>query len=530
MTFYLCHQSLRADALYLVSRILDSIPHNTFPNNITQTYNMPHITALATFAQKRSELWKLDKREKLPLLDILCTLRDRRASDPHDKIYSALGLATDMKLPIEVDYNKPFSEMLRDVAVSCLHETSHNLRFLSHAGLEGTDYMAATWIPDWLHSTLLTPFPKVAYRLGFGDARELFDACAVNHQVWKQADYAKLRPSVDGDTLRAHGILVDFVRSTSVVAGSPNDIHDIENLWRMGNMHKSYKPTGETLEEAYLRTLVADLKMKDGRVIGRGGSMYWRQKPKTLLPLDHSDIQRLLEQICISRRFITTLEHRYIGLVPRWAMPGDAIFMLKGGETLYVARPTFAGTYHFVGEAYVHGKMDGQVIQDFECGQGVMQTVEFVAVCNDVLQSVTSTSAEDPLTVRSTDRGYGITGIEVSNPYEHMKAYVHSDVGPQMDFFIAKAIEEVIAACAQAEMTREEVKQKIYVEHVWADIVKERLLPDQEVLIGSGSRAKLAGRELLNARISKLPSHWRKSGLTCRLWPAPGMLFFSIIA
>ncbi|KAF8850570.1 hypothetical protein BDZ45DRAFT_696624 [Acephala macrosclerotiorum] len=495
-TFYLCRQSLRADALYLVFRLLESIPPNTFPNDIVKTVFTPHIAALTTFAQKRFELRRSDKGKNFALLDVLSTLRNHSAGDPHDKVYSALGFATDMNLPIEVDYKKPFSEMLLDVAVSFLHETSHNLRFLGHAGLLGTDHMPATWIPDWLHSNLLTPFPKEAYRPGSEDAEILFDACAINHPVWKEAEYAGLRPSVEGHTLKAQGILVDFVRTASVSAGSLHDLDSIENIWYIENMHKPYTPTGETLEEAYLRTLVADLKMKDGKVVERGGSMYWRNRTDSPPPPDHTDIQHMLQQICISRRFISTLKHRYIGLAPLYVEPGDAIFMLKGGEMLYLARPTLAGTYHFVGEAYVHGKMDGQVMQDFERGQGTMQTVEFIPVLNTVLDSTKSTSTipGKPVDVKFTDREYGVVGEEYSNPYEHMHPYFHSNIGPQMDPIILQAIEEVTMACSQAGMTRTEVIKKIFIEQVWAKAVEEKLLSYEEAQMGSSSIFQLAGR------------------------------------
>ncbi|RYP93302.1 hypothetical protein DL770_000591 [Monosporascus sp. CRB-9-2] len=456
----------------------------------------PHIAALATFARKRFELRVSEKGKPFPLLDVLGTLRDHSAGDPHDKVYSALGFAKDMKLPIEVDYRKPFSEMLRDVAVSCLHETSHNLRFLGHAGLLGTDHIPATWIPDWLQSNTLTPFPKVSYRSGSEDAETLFDACAINHRIWKEAEYAGLHPSVEEHTLKVQGILVDYVRTASVSAGFPSNLDSIENIWYMSNMHKIYAPTGETLEEAYLRTLVADLKMKHGEVVGRGGSMYWRNRTDSSPPSDHADIQHLLQQICMSRRFITTLEHRYIGLAPFWAEPGDAVFMLKGGEMLYLARPTLSGTYHFVGEAYVHGMMDGQVIQHFASGQSTMQTVEFAPVLNTVLDSTkpTPTIAGKPVGVKFTDRGYGITGVEYTNPYEHMRVYVHSDIGPQIDAVILQAVEEATMACIQAGMPSRDVFVKILVEQVWAKAVEEQLLSNDEAPTGSSSSFKLAGR------------------------------------
>lgn len=86
----------------------------------------------------------------LPLLEVLELVRNHSSSDPHDKVYAALGFAandhTDL---IDIDYRKRLSEMLRDVAVSCLQQR-HPLRLLGHAGLLGSGHMPASWIPDWL--------------------------------------------------------------------------------------------------------------------------------------------------------------------------------------------------------------------------------------------------------------------------------------------------------------------------------------------------------------------------------------------
>jgi hypothetical protein len=51
--------------------------------------------------------------------------------------------------------------------------------------------------------------------------------------------------------------------------------------------------------------------------------------------------------------------------------PGDVVCVLFGGGTPYVLRPTAtADEYLFLGSAYIHGIMDGEVIDDWERDKG----------------------------------------------------------------------------------------------------------------------------------------------------------------
>ena len=51
-------------------------------------------------------------------------------------------------------------------------------------------------------------------------------------------------------------------------------------------------------------------------------------------------------------------------MVPVSATVGDAIFAFVGGQVLYVLRTTGLSTKYntYIGEAYVHGLMDGEVM------------------------------------------------------------------------------------------------------------------------------------------------------------------------
>ena len=73
---------------------------------------------------------------------------------------------------------------------------------------------------------------------------------------------------------------------------------------------------------------------------------------------------------CCGRRFITTTKGR-VGLAPADCKEGDVIFVFLGSGMPYVLRPNIAGvgetlTFTFVGECYLHGIMNSEVLDMLE--------------------------------------------------------------------------------------------------------------------------------------------------------------------
>ncbi|KAH5145758.1 hypothetical protein HBH70_044370 [Parastagonospora nodorum] len=54
-----------------------------------------------------------------------------------------------------------------------------------------------------------------------------------------------------------------------------------------------------------------------------------------------------------------------IGLIPANANVGDVVAVFTGGHVPIILRPQ-TGYYTVVGDAYVHGIMDGEVMQDIK--------------------------------------------------------------------------------------------------------------------------------------------------------------------
>ena len=75
-----------------------------------------------------------------------------------------------------------------------------------------------------------------------------------------------------------------------------------------------------------------------------------------------------VQSISISRDqnfFIT--EKGYVGIGPRCMEAGDKVSVLFGGSTPYVIRQkSITDEYLYLGSVYVHGIMDGEVIDAWE--------------------------------------------------------------------------------------------------------------------------------------------------------------------
>ena len=61
------------------------------------------------------------------------------------------------------------------------------------------------------------------------------------------------------------------------------------------------------------------------------------------------------------RLFVTSSGH--LGLGPAGMMSGDIVAILFGGNVPYILRPLVNKQWHFVGECYLDGYMDGEAME-----------------------------------------------------------------------------------------------------------------------------------------------------------------------
>jgi hypothetical protein len=80
------------------------------------------------------------------------------------------------------------------------------------------------------------------------------------------------------------------------------------------------------------------------------------------------DLKVAFRSALLNRRLCWT-KKGYLGLVPRFTRQGDKIIVVPGSSIPFVVRQVGMGSYHFIGECYIDGIMDGQAFNDQ--GQGL---------------------------------------------------------------------------------------------------------------------------------------------------------------
>ena len=87
--------------------------------------------------------------------------------------------------------------------------------------------------------------------------------------------------------------------------------------------------------------------------------------------LNESDSSSTLE----NRRLLFIDEAPYLALDPAGTQLGDLVCALFGGDCLYVLGER-EGKMNFIGECYVHGLMDGEVMEAMDRGEYTAETFE----------------------------------------------------------------------------------------------------------------------------------------------------------
>lgn len=157
-------------------------------------------------------------------------------------------------------------------------------------------------------------------------------------------------PSEDDATLEAPGCEEDVSQSSrpkkephgyNVILSFLSDAITGENPTFH---HQSYSHRQELPEEHSEHRLKADSLMK--RTLGGA----------------FQDLKVAFKSALLNRRLCWTKEW-HLGLVPRFAKEDDLIVVVPGSPVPFVVRQAGKGSYHFIGECYIDGIMDGEAFK-----------------------------------------------------------------------------------------------------------------------------------------------------------------------
>jgi hypothetical protein len=360
------------------------------------------------------------------LLGLLLRHQRCHATDPRDKVYSFSGLVdgTGSDPAVPISYRDSASKLYRELAIQLLQE-NRNLDILSqppsinHSQLKNLP----SWVPDWSICTSMESSHTWSHgplSLSGADA-PIVPERKPRFYATKDTHYdLKLE---DADTL----ILSGFVIDTIVEAGSPfkglslpqtvSTVPNVAKDWMKtkesfliartlmiqwqemlslpSNPNLEY-PDGSTLSEAFWQTVSAG-ELNDSETVAKSvklwKSMTWfpylkiKHIPASFKILGLPYCLFLLTWHLVSNKPLLEFElqgrytlHRrmvkmkkgYIGLASCDARVGDQVVLCRGSKVPLVFRKDEGedgDKWRFVGDAYVHGIMQGEAFEEGLCEQ-----------------------------------------------------------------------------------------------------------------------------------------------------------------
>ncbi|KAI0515179.1 heterokaryon incompatibility protein-domain-containing protein [Xylaria bambusicola] len=337
-------------------------------------------------------------RRHATLVDGIVATIDFDCTDPRDHVYSLLSLGA-IGPTILPDYHVSVCEVFRRFAVAMLVQ-GESLKLLSLApdriGFVNPDIERLEGLPSWAP-----------------DFRLINSDVMVSYTVRPQAFFAggRSKPIVsvsdDQEILKCQGWLVDTVKTfaTSMVEmllvdipelrSSPGSLVDplIERRkkrlarWLESCYHTAFPQTNGSNNAdpdddrmmAFSRTMVCDMDIMRNRlspeVVGAFPQyMQWaaervasKQGGTKEQTASMSECSAVIDTSIVAMaswlKFCITENGRF-AQIPQTSEVGDCICILVGGEVPFVVRPTRRGTYTIVGECYVDGVMDGEVVEE----------------------------------------------------------------------------------------------------------------------------------------------------------------------
>ncbi|KAH9938936.1 heterokaryon incompatibility protein-domain-containing protein [Amylocystis lapponica] len=292
-----------------------------------------------------------------------------KSSDPRDKIYALLGL-TDVRTRqhIPPDYRK-----------SSLSWTSNN--------------------PDpWFDEEDADRGSQT------GKSRKLY---ATGDPAL--AGLQPTTPKFTGDTMTLSGVQVDRIASMDtymlfdlheysknyIRMSAPEIVEKLKTEADAGEADAPYIAGGST-RTAFYRTLLLDCavpyvnpqsawpqRLPKAIAAMQTNSLTLESNDALLIsipPKSASEVDLLLQRMQESLKFFdcrcfATTGTGYVGVVPRTAKPGDWVCALLGGEMPFVLRDKGNGQFRLIGECYLHGIMDGEVMEELKRGKRTLRDI-----------------------------------------------------------------------------------------------------------------------------------------------------------
>lgn len=307
-----------------------------------------------------------------------------QSTDPRDNVFALLGLASDSStLGIAANYNLTPQDCFIKVSKALLGQG--HLRLLWFASHRKIMEDLPSWVPDWSSEWELE-----CYGLSYCKRDLLRDRAESNDGHFTAGNSCE--SSLNFKTVESRELLVirgfvhDRILAASPIFGNHEQYNPFEYLLRVIEMIKNTAngcvPPVSIDTQVMIRTLLFDTELKyDGHgmldpldntnVSIRLTSellakitdyvMNDRGEPNDDLNNSESYLEIKMANLQDHRIFITS--SGCLGVGWAWIKPGDIVAVFHGAEVPFILREDCVSCqiYNLMGEAYVHGIMDGEM-------------------------------------------------------------------------------------------------------------------------------------------------------------------------
>lgn len=360
------------------------------------------------------------KRQAHLSLSLLLDLCSRfESTEARDKIFALLGLLPRGNNMIRADYCKSTALVYTETARYLISLDCTKTLSFAGIGYDRQEPNLPSWVPDWSaiakDSSYLQNLGRMQhaakYHAAINSQRDVsFTTTTVGGSFGSSSTmYIK---GIRVDTIRHLGPVLNYTAHNKGRGGTQAGNQDTLSRHMQARSiaiewaKQPYLKTEQHLEEAFWRCLVGDTHFSRPAPI-ESGEYYraWelllclttqipdsadrtadKTRLKALLLLEGKeaeagDVEKLRREAllwngariscCIGRRFCVT-ERGYMAMVPPGTVQGDAVCLLYGVDVPFILRRHVFNEHHhgekspfnyrLVGETYVHGIMDGEMI------------------------------------------------------------------------------------------------------------------------------------------------------------------------
>lgn len=291
-------------------------------------------------------------------VELLDFTKSSLCSDPSDRIFALLSLLPEWEgnLKIVPDYTKATLQVYHEITVRYIKDFK-KLNILTAVHSEELSVGGESWIPDWSVPRITTPLPNV-----FAGGLSMSMATFSGKEEMILEVHGLIVSTVESSepfALSESTSYRDFVTELQRVAkefnlkqyidDNPQNLKDLCRVLSSNQFSSQYSPPFPgypTLDqtESFLGNLLAF-------------SSENHESSEFLSPADVMVLSSPLR--CCDGRSLFRSKDGHVGIGPKRIQTGDLITVWLGCDSAMILRPTRAGQYLLMGEAYCSKVMDG---------------------------------------------------------------------------------------------------------------------------------------------------------------------------